>query len=56
MYKYRSIEINFTMTDIHVLLQNCSAVRIIYIIIIFLILFLNLVHFKTAWMHFFNIS
>ena len=27
MYEYRSVEINFAMTDI--LLQNCSAARII---------------------------
>ena len=27
MYEYRLVEINFTMTDI--LLQNCSAARII---------------------------
>ena len=32
MYEYRSIEINFTMTDI--VQQNCSAARIIITIIL----------------------
>ena len=54
MYEYRSTEINFTMTDI--LLQNCSAACTCIIITynFFYLLLLNLVHFKTALTHFFN--
>ena len=50
MNEYRSVEINFTMTDI--LLQNCSAARDCYKIYNFVKLLLpNFANFKNAWTH-----